>query len=238
MTAPLVSVVIASVNGMPCIGECLEALTQQRGQVPYEVLVVDRCGEQTREEIRRRFPQQEIRLMPVNGSPSIPRLRGIGTSAAHGRLIAILEDHCNVPPHWLERIARAHEAGHQAIGSGVENGNVERTIDWAVFFCEYTRFMPPVAAGIVPEIPGNCAVYNRALLDRVGSHQNDEVWESFLHQRIREEGVPFFCDPAMTVVHKKRFGFGYFLLQRYHYSRSFAAMRLRAAPFWQRLGYA
>ena len=50
---PLISVVIASVNGMPSIGECLEALTEQRGDIRYEVLVVDRCGEKTRDEIRR-----------------------------------------------------------------------------------------------------------------------------------------------------------------------------------------
>jgi glycosyltransferase involved in cell wall biosynthesis len=235
---PLVSVVIASVNGMPSIGECLEALTAQAGGIRYEVLVVDRCGEQTRGDIRRRFSQPEIHVIPVDICESIPKLRAIGMASAKGRLIAILEDHCNVPPGWFEAIERAHAAGYQAIGSGVENGSVERLIDWAVFFCEYSRFMPPVEKGVVSEIPGNCAVYDRVVLNRLSPELGEEVWESFLHQRLKEEGVAFFCDPAMTVSHKKEFGFRYFMSQRYHYSRSFAAMRMKAAPISRRLTYA
>jgi GT2 family glycosyltransferase len=235
---PLISVVIASVNGMPCVGECLEALTKQQGDIRYEILVVDRCGEKTRNAIRGRFSQPEIRLIPVEGCQSIPKLRALGMAAAKGRLIAILEDHCNVPPHWFEAIARAHQAGHQVIGSGVENGSVKRLIDWAVFFCEYARFMPPVSGGVVSEIPGNCAVYDRQVLERLGPELREEVWESFLHQRMKEEGVAFYCDPAMTVWHKKEFRFAYFMSQRYHYSRSFAAMRMTAAPIPRRLAYA
>ena len=135
--APFISVVIASVNGFPWIGACLAALTTQRGGIAYEVLVLDRCGEKVRAEIRRQFPQSEIRVMPVEGYPSIPKLRAIGMAAAHGRMIGILEDHCNVPPTWFQSIERAHLAGHRAIGSGVENGAVDRVIDWGVFFCDY-----------------------------------------------------------------------------------------------------
>ncbi|CAN5392890.1 hypothetical protein BH20VER3_BH20VER3_19510 [soil metagenome] len=235
---PLISIVIASVNGMPFIGECLDALTRQEGNIRYQVLVVDRCGEKTRDEIREKFPQPEIELIAIEGEPSIPKLRAIGMAHAQGQMVAILEDHCNVPPTWFEAIARAHAAGHQAIGSGVENGSTERIIDWAVFFCEYSRFMPPVQAGVVSEIPGNCAVYDRRVLERFEPELREEVWESFLHKRLKEEGVAFFCDPAMTVSHKKEFGFGYFLSQRYHYSRSFAAMRLPAAPAARRFLYA
>jgi GT2 family glycosyltransferase len=238
MNDPLISVVIASVNGPPAILECLDALTRQEGEIAYEVLVVDRCGEATRSEIQRRFRQPEIRLIPAEGFPSIPKLRAIGIAAAKGRLIAILEDHCNVPPRWFEAIARAHRLGYQAIGSPVENGSVERLVDWAVFFCEYARFMPPTATGVVSEIPGNCAVYDRLLLDQLGPELQDEVWDSFLHQRMKELGVSFYCDPEMTVSHKKEFSFGYFMSQRYHYSRSFAGMRMSGAPLWKRLAFA
>ncbi len=44
--APLVSVVIASVSGLPAIASCLLALTRQQGGDPYEV-IVDRCDEAT-----------------------------------------------------------------------------------------------------------------------------------------------------------------------------------------------
>lgn len=44
---PLVSVVTASVNEMPSLGECLEHVVRQKDENPHEVFVVDRCGELT-----------------------------------------------------------------------------------------------------------------------------------------------------------------------------------------------
>ena len=230
--------VIASVNGLPSIAECLQALVNQNGEIPYEVLVVDCCDRKTRDEIRCRFPQPAIQLIEVDRRLSIPKLRAMGMTRARGRMIAILEDHCNVAPNWLQVIARAHEAGHQAIGGAVENGSVDRVVDWAVFFCEYARFMLPMSRGIAAEITGNNSVYDRQVLQRLGPELEEEVWESFLHRRMRELGVPFYCDPDLQVSHKKEFGFGYFMSQRYHYSRSFSGMRMNGAPWWKRVAYA
>ena len=236
-TSPAISVVIASVNGFPSIGECLDCLARQEDKIAYEVLVMDRCDAKTRQEIRRRFPQPEIQLVEVFDDPSIPKLRAMGIAQARGKLVAILEDHCNVPPDWFRTIMRLHEAGHQVMSGAVENAAVDRVVDWAVFFCEYARFMPPIRAGTVDEIAGNCAIYTREVLDRVGPELREEMWEPFLHARMREMRIPFYCDPALTVAHKKEFGFWYFLTQRYHYSRSFAGMRMRAAPLWKRIAY-
>jgi hypothetical protein len=153
-------------------------------------------------------------------------------------MIAVLEDHCNVEPGWLEAIARQCRAGALVIGGAVENGSVERTVDWAAFFCEYARFMPPVPRGVVREITGNNSVYDRAVLARLGPEAGAEVWESFLHERMRVLGIPFQSDPDLAVIHKKSFGYLHFLAQRYHYSRSFAGLRLKGSPWWKRLGYA
>jgi GT2 family glycosyltransferase len=236
VSEPLVSVVIACVNGLPAIAECLEHLTRQEGSVEAELLVVDRCGEQTRSVLRSRFPGAQV--IAAEPGTSIPALRAVGMARARGRMVAILEDHCNVDRRWLQTIERAHREGHQAIGGAVANGARERIVDWAVFFCEYAKFMPPVPRGVVHEITGNNSVYDREVLARLGSELHAEVWESFLHQRMRELGVPFWSEPDLLVSHKKEFGFGYFLSQRYHYSRSFAGTRMQRASVWKRLAYA
>ena len=85
---------------------------------------------------------------------------------------------------------------------------------------------------------GTVPFTDRQLLDQLGPELQDEVWDSFLHQRMKELGVSFYCDPEMTVSHKKKFGFRYFMSQRYHYSRSFAGMRMNGAPLWKRLAFA
>lgn len=236
--APFISVVIASVNGRPYIIECLEHLVGQDGSIGHEVLVMDCTDEETRREIRARFPQPEIQLVEVEGRPTIPKLRAMGMERARGRLIAILEDHCNVPRNWFEVIQKAHAAGHRAIGGAVVNGATERLIDWAVFFCEYASFLRPLPTGIVPYIAGSSAIYDREIIEPVEPKYYEEVWEYFMHGRMREQGVEFYCDPDLWVTHKKDFGFGYFMSQRYHYSRSFAGMRMAEDGLPKRLIYA
>jgi glycosyltransferase involved in cell wall biosynthesis len=233
---PLISVVIASVNGLPMIVECLDSLVHQEGGISSEVLVLDCCGEETRSVIRHRYPR--VRLIPVEGRPSIPALRAMGMAKARGEIIAVTEDHCIAPPQWFQSIERTYRYGYPVMGGPVENGSVDRLVDWAVFFCEYAPFMMPLRRGIVSEIPGNNSAYDRRVLEALGPALHAEVWESFLHERLRERGVRFYCEPEMMVFHKKTFGFGYFLSQRYHYSRSYAGMRLMYAPWWKRLAYA
>lgn len=234
--APLVSVIIPSVNGLPVLAECVESFVNQDGGIRPQIVVLECCGEPARAVLRSRFP--EVEVIPVEGRPSIPALRSLGIARARGRMVAFTEDHCIAHPQWSQRVLQAYQCGYSAIGGPVENGSVERLVDWAVFFCEYARFMGPVPRGVAAEIPGNNSAYDRRVFEQLAPELQAEVWESFLHARMRELGVVFYSDPEMVVDHKKYFGFGYFLSQRYHYSRSFAGMRLRGAPWWKRLTYA
>ena len=238
LARPFISVVIASVNGTPYIIECLEHLTRQQGEIPFEVLLMDCCDEQTRVAIRSGFPQPEVVLVEVEGRPSIPKLRAMGMDRAKGRMVAILEDHCNVPPDWFSVIERAHKEGHQAIGGAVENGATGRLVNWAVFFTEYAPFMRPLTTGDVPSIAGSSAIYDRQAIDRVEPEHYHEVWEYWMHQRLKEQGVRFYCPKDLWVSHKKDFDYWYFMSQRYHYSRSFAGARMHSEAFLERLAYA
>lgn len=233
---PLVSVVIASVSGFPALGECLDALGRQDGAAGAEIIVADRCGAETRAALRARFPSALV--VAADPGTSIPALRAAGIARARGRMIAILDDHCHAAPGWLRAIGRQHETGALVVGGAVENGSVERVVDWAAFFCEYARFMPPVPRGEVGEITGNNTVYDRGVLETLGADGRAELWESFLHERLRARGVRFRSDPDLSVSHKKAVGYLQFLSQRYHYSRSYAGMRLHGAPWWRRLAYA
>jgi glycosyltransferase involved in cell wall biosynthesis len=231
---PLVSVVVPCVNGLPAIAECLDALQGQEGDVPAEVVVVDRCGEETRSVLRRRFPS--VRIVAAPPGTGIPALRALGIEQCRAPMVAMIEDHCNVAPGWLSAIDRARRAGHRVVGGAVENASTERLVDWAAFFCEYARFMPPLHEGPAAEVAGNNVAYARELLTEPGAAADS--WEFFLHARLAEQGVVFHCDPALVVRHKKEFPFGYFMSQRYHYSRSFAGMRLAGASWGKRILYA
>jgi glycosyltransferase involved in cell wall biosynthesis len=232
---PLISVVVPSVSGFATLRGCLEALARQEGDVCAEVLVVDRCGEPTRAAVAARFPG--VRVIPAPSGAPIPALRALGAEQARGQVVAFLEDGCAPGPRWLRAIVGARAAGHLAVGGPVANGATRRAADWARFFCEYARFMPPVPRGAVPGVAGNNSAYDRALFGRLVPGLRAGLWEPFLQARLRE-AVSFHSEPDMAVAVRKSCGLGRFLAQRFHYSRAFAAMRLGGRPWPARLAYA
>ena len=229
---PAISVIIASVNGPPMIVECLAALAAQQGSVDAEVIVADASDESTRHLIAARFPW--VRLIASADRRSIPELRAQGLRDARGDIIAVIEDHCLAQPDWYQEILRTHQAHPEcvAVGGAIENGSCERLVDWAVFFCEYSAFMPPLPRGLATSIAGNNVSYKRQAFRDLAP--TDDVltrgfWEATLHNELRARGERFFVEPSIIVRHKKRFGVGYFVQQRYHYSRFYAGSRLVGA---------
>lgn len=232
---PKISVVIASVNGAAHLDECLRALECQTLKDQAEVIVADRCGAGVAEAVTNR--NLNLKLLSFPRGTTIPQLRALGMKHSQGAIIALTEDHCFAPPCWYERILSAHEARCGVIGGAVENDrSITRAVDWAVFFCEYGRYMNPVPDGEVTDLPGNNVSYRREFLAHISDLlESGSSWERDLHARLRERGVKLYSDPSIIVYHKKEFGLGYFLGQRYHYSRSYAGMCTRGAPVPKKL---
>jgi glycosyltransferase involved in cell wall biosynthesis len=235
MSPPRLSVIIASVNGLGCIVECLEKLEALPERDRIEVVVLDRRTDGTASNIAERFPR--VVLHAGLTGQSIPELRWRGMRAARGDLIAVIEDHCLVTPQWAAEILQSAKADYGVVGGPVENASRERMLDWAFFLAEYGPCMPPLAEGETDAVPGNNAVYRRSVLpldEPVWAH----VWESFLQNELRKRGIRIFLNPAMLVYHKKSFRLGEMLSQRFLYSRSFAAMRAARMGRSRRLFYA
>lgn len=226
---PRFSVIVPSVNGLPTIGECLTALERQKCDFDYEIIVADRTQNGTAKYIRKNFP--DVKLIKLSVPCGIPEMRFEAMKQAHGEFLAITEDHCLVPENWLAKIAEAHESGYKVIGGAVENASRKRLIDWAVFLCEYSAFMPPIAGGEVNFVTGNNTSFNRSTLEKLDESLLKNYWEYFLLAELKQTGIKFFADSSLIVNHKKEFGFFYFLAQRFYYSRSFAWMRKQKSTF-------
>lgn len=232
---PKLSVIIPSVNGLPAIAGCLTALERQKCDFDFEVIVVDRTRNETAQYIRENFPF--VRLIKLSAPRGIPEMRAIAMARASGEFLVITEDHCIAPENWLAEIAEAHESGYAVIGGAVENGFRARLVDWAVFLCEYSSFMPPIAGGETDFITGNNTSYKRSVIERVDEATKRNCWEYFLQAELKQMNIKFLSVPALVVSHQKEFGFFYFLAQRFHYSRSFAAMRKGKSTISQQILY-
>jgi len=221
MTQPELSVVVASVNGFPYVGSCLDALAERAPEV--EVVVADSTDEETRRKLRDGWPGVE--LLTFDEPRTVPELRAAGIFAARAPRVALIEDHCRVTPRWARAAVAAHEHGHAVVGGPIRNVATTRVRDWAAFFCEYSAFMEPFPEGPAGHLTGMNVSYDRNAIAAIEDLLRDGRWETWLHARLRERGFGLYCADGMVLEHDKDSGVGEFLSQRWHYSRSYAGMR-------------
>ncbi len=236
-TTPVLSVVIASVNGWDALGPTLDALDAQPERPRMEVVVIDAVGGMTRERVRERVPSVELIEVDPTGRPGIPELRFLGVQRSRGGLVAILEDHGLVGRDWASAVISAHrDSDLGAIGGTVENGR-PGLVNWAAFFTEYSRYMSPVVEGEHSDLPGNNIAYKRPYLLRHAGELQKGRWESWINDKLRADGVKIASTNAAVVHHNKTFRLGHFLVQRFHFARSFAGMRRVDQTLTTRLVY-
>ena len=231
-----VSVIIASKVGAPFIDDCLTSLANQENAPDFEVIVVDCHGKETQDRIARNFPW--ARLIAQDTRRTIPDLRRIGVEHAKGQIIAILEEHCLAAKDWIKTIVKAHENQCAAVGGSVLDDNYNRLRDWVTYFCEYNAYMPPVSSGVVNDVPGNNVSFKQDVLRKHLANLNHGYWEAFLYSSLQSEKAILFSDPGMEVYHRGPFDYGYYLRQRYLFSRAYSGARREFVPKGRRAIYA
>jgi glycosyltransferase involved in cell wall biosynthesis len=110
MSAPEISVVVATRDRRRRLGMLLDALREQTlSPSRFEVIVVDDGADDgTREELERRMGG-EMRLRAIHrkaaSGPAVARNEG--WRAAEGQIVAFTDDDCEPTPRWLERLVGA-----------------------------------------------------------------------------------------------------------------------------------
>jgi glycosyltransferase involved in cell wall biosynthesis len=231
-----ISVVIASIVGPPFIDECLESIREQARELAAEVIVVA-CG--TAEYASRlgdKFPW--VQVIHRGDRATVPELRRCGVEAAQGAIVAIIEEHCLAAPDWLERAKEAHERGsYAAVGGPIVDYDYRRLRDWVVYFLEYNGYLPPWQDGEVNDLNGANIAYRRQVLLDHRELLREGYWEASLHPRLLIESMKFLSVPRMVVHHRGPFNYGYYLQQRYWFSRAFAGSRSQNLAASKRLVY-
>ncbi|MEW6083109.1 MAG: glycosyltransferase [Chloroflexota bacterium] len=235
---PLLSIIIADTSGQPEIVACLSALEKQMVDDRFEVIVVEPAGSAMTETLRKRF--EWVRNVPATPDESIPQMLVAGLATSQADIVAVLEDHEIVLPGWCEAVLSFHRTHPEvvAIAGPIDNGCVDRLIDWAAFFCEYCKFMSPIQANETEFLPGHNVTYKRKALE-TGSLEamSNGFWDSALHPELRRRGFKFRMEPNLRVLHQKQFGFFEFIEQRFLYSRYYAGSLVRDRSFFYRAAY-
>ena len=223
--------VLTSTTGGQALRDCVESFKRQGTPVELEIVVAACPGADSADEASR--PDPGVRVLQFSERRSIPELRAAGLGAARGRIVAMSQDRCVAGDGWLAAVIETHRAADVAIGGAVERTATAPTVDWAVYFCEYGRYMLPFAPGPSDDLPGPNVTYKREALVEFEDLLRAGTWEPFWHRRLKERGLSMRRDPRLIVYHRKHFTFSGFVRERYHYARSFAGQRF-ARRAWVR----
>jgi hypothetical protein len=234
MNDPQLSLVIPSNRGGRALIDTIAAFTQEDDAL--DIIVAESAGDGSREAIRARFPR--VTILHFDEGRTLPELRAAGLLAARGAIVALTSDACTPAPGWAEAVRRAHRQPAAAIGGAVENGATTRLVDWAVFFCEYGRYMLPLAAARTADLPGQNVSYKREALTGIRELLLSGVWEPFWHWGLASRGQELRRDPSFVVILRRHDTVSGFVRERFHYARSFAGQRLQGARWPRRAVYA
>jgi hypothetical protein len=229
------SVVVVAFNDPPLLTRCLEALSLETRGHDVETLVVSnrqRAEDHLSEQPGSAFGG--VRWIQVAPGTTIPRMRTMGIARSHGDIVALIEDDCVVQSGWRAALLASHRMPAAAVGGAVEPGPYRRALDWAVYFCDYGRFMLPLAAGPAVALPGNNVSYKRDSLRALPATLAEEFQEMFVHREWQRQGVPMRTEPAIVVTNVNSWTLAHLTVIPYHHARAFAGRRFGDQPLWRR----
>jgi cellulose synthase/poly-beta-1,6-N-acetylglucosamine synthase-like glycosyltransferase len=201
---PIASVVVATYNRSPLLARLVGALAAQRGDLVFEMVVVDDAStDDTWAELQglaatAPFPLRALRL-DRNGGPG--RARNVGWRTAVAPLVVFTDDDCEPMPGWLAAMVAAGADADVVQGATFPNPD------------DYHSRRRPFSYTLRITAPSpwfeTCNMaYSRAWLERLSGF--DETFRSTagedtdLGWRAREAGARFTFAPRAGVLHDVR----------------------------------
>ena len=234
---PDLSIVITVVDGGTALERCLHAVAGQFDPLSMEVIVPYDHASQEVSRLADRFPAFTfVDLGAVLGG-AVPRnpfdlhrfydlRRAAALKLARGRLVGMLEDRGTPAPDWAATMLSLHDASpHAAIGGAVENG-VDRIRNWAIYFCDYGRYQPPLSDDDPEYLTDVNICYKREALESVRDLWTDSYNEAQVNWALRRNGAQMMLSDRPRIVQtRRRMSVCEMASERLHWGRGFGRMR-------------
>jgi len=111
--APLVSVVVCTLNGVKRLDRCLAAARRQSLGERLQLVVVDDGSTDNSAGLAAAYGAEVIRHATNQG---VAAARNTGIAAARAPIVAFLDDDCEADPEWAERILGGFTEGVVGVG--------------------------------------------------------------------------------------------------------------------------
>jgi hypothetical protein len=210
-----VIVVIASDTTTPraevsLLARCLEALSKQVNAPAMEVIVPYHQGVDGVNYLQKQFP--DVAFVPVidlKGWSATGGSRehhdGLKTHAlevARGAIIGSLEDNEVPDKNWCAHTLKAHRENYAGIGGAIEN-SIDRTLNWAVYYCDFGRYQNPVPSGESAFASDANVSYKRAALESVRLAWEQGFNEVTVNAALMAEGEKLALRPDIIAYQQR-----------------------------------
>ena len=247
-----VSVVICAYTMARWIDLCraVESVLSQDGPIIEIILVIDHCDDLYDATYGRFFDEQLVTIHQNAEDPGLSGARNTGVKAAHGDVIAFLDDDAIAEPGWaLALVAHYKNSGVACVGGYADpvwaKGRpawMPREFDWVVG-CSYAG--QPTQLSTVRNPLGCNMSMRRAVIDAVGGFKSEvgrvgstpvggEETEMCIRIRSNQGSNQVLFDPHMRVRHyvsSDRATLHYFVRRCHHEGMSKAVVsELAAVP--------
>jgi hypothetical protein len=232
------SVVLATIEPLADLAQCLEVLAPQVAAVGGEIIVGDgHWGEGEGEGREPQFDlsagagQDDLSLFRIPGA-SVFELRARAVERARGDIVALTEDHCLVGSDWCRQILDAFSSNPDvmAVTGPVLNGSTDRLIDQANFLHTFASCVPPVSRTQIDRCPPSANVAFRRCAIGSGPIPAGHI-ELAISPRLFRERL-FHVHDAITVTHVQSHGF--WLTLRAHFDNGRSTTGLHRVPLTRR----
>jgi glycosyltransferase involved in cell wall biosynthesis len=225
---PAISVVIASWSGEVALRRCLESVLPQTSGADVIVVFRDILNAALLKDDRFR----NVRFVRASIDATVFQLRSLGVQETRGASIALIEDHSVVCPGWFQALVGAQATGLMICGGPIDNDPESNAYDWALYFAEYVRFMPPVENDDVAILSGANIFYDRTMLWSCHSIWESCFYETDVNAALVNAGHKLHMLPNAVVTSRLRMKFTDAMRHLFHGGIHFGSFRKsRSHPF-------
>jgi GT2 family glycosyltransferase len=227
-----------------------ESVLSQDGPTPEVILVIDHCDELYASACDRFRTDARVTVQQNTEAPGLSGARNTGVRAAHGDVIAFIDDDANAEAGWTRALMRHYQDRRVACVGGYAvpiwpEGRpawMPEEFDWVVG-CSYVG-QPTRLAPVRNPLGCNMSL-RRSVIDVVGGFRPEvgrigsipvggEETELCIRIRVNRSSAQILFDPEMRVQHHvsaDRVTLGYFLRRCHHEGMSKAVVgELAGAP--------
>lgn len=235
-------------GGRDYLSRLLDSLIRQMNPEITEVLVIYDATLEGIDEIRVRYPEiiflhmEDFRTHAKARTFSaahdlIDKRTAYGIKNAKGEIIGLLEDTCVPKENWCEQVLEAHQLPYAVIGGAIEHTG-KGTLNWATFFLDFSRYLPPIPENRVNSLSDLNITYKRSSLENVRTYWIDRYNEFLVHEAFAELHISLWLRPQILVYQDRgELRFKEVARERYAWGRYFAGIRSRRMPQGVRLLY-